>query len=324
MRIHVRAAGAIVWRRRGRKIEVLLVHRPTWNDWSIPKGKVKGVETLPECCVREIKEETGVDIVLGIPIDVQRYRLPGGKRKEVRYWLAQELSEAHLLRARPAIKRAPRSEVDKVIWCDVRTARKKLSTAADRTTLEKAVAAINAGAAEYVVKIWVRHARARKRASWAGEESDRPLTRSGQRRAAGVNAILSAYGVRDLVTSPWKRCAHTLRSYARSSRIVLRKCPALTETAYLHHPDAFANEIKTIMCTQDSLAACVHRPTLPAILDILGRYAKPAIRRRFPADDPWLKTAEVLVVHTLPSQSQPRIVAVERFRPADSCGQTGK
>ena len=77
----IRAAGALVWREKGKHLEVLLIHRPSYDDWSFPKGKVKERESLRTCAVREVAEETGVTITLGQPLPTTRYTVGGGRRK---------------------------------------------------------------------------------------------------------------------------------------------------------------------------------------------------------------------------------------------------
>ena len=62
------AAGVLPWRVNGRGLEVLLIHRPDYDDWSWPKGKLDDGETLPECAVREVREEIGLDVDLGLPL----------------------------------------------------------------------------------------------------------------------------------------------------------------------------------------------------------------------------------------------------------------
>lgn len=82
------AAGVLCWRRAASKpggLEVLLVHRPRYDDWSWPKGKVKGGEPLPRTAVRETAEETGLEVVLGRPLDDVHYRLPDKHGKHVAY-----------------------------------------------------------------------------------------------------------------------------------------------------------------------------------------------------------------------------------------------
>src|SRR5689334_16387231 len=80
----VLAAGAVVLR-KGR---VLLVHRPRYDDWSFPKGKLDPGETLPAAAVREVAEETGLDVRLGPPLTQQRYPT-GGRMKSVSYWIGR-------------------------------------------------------------------------------------------------------------------------------------------------------------------------------------------------------------------------------------------
>ena len=95
----VRAAGAVLWRERGGRLEVTLVHRPRYQDWSWPKGKVDPGECEPAAAVREVAEEVGVQVVLGVPLAPVGYRLPDGVNKVVRYWAARvatEIGRAHV------------------------------------------------------------------------------------------------------------------------------------------------------------------------------------------------------------------------------------
>ena len=85
----VYAAGAICWRQKSDEILVLVIHRTQRKDYSFPKGKVDPGELLPETCVREIAEETGLSISLGVPVGVTEYPLSHGKHKVVHYWSAK-------------------------------------------------------------------------------------------------------------------------------------------------------------------------------------------------------------------------------------------
>src|SRR5690606_39616844 len=86
----VLAAGTVVWRLDERKkLEVLLVHRPRYDDWSWPKGTQANGETLAACAVRETEEETGVPVILGQPLPKVSYKLGNGVRKEVHFWAAR-------------------------------------------------------------------------------------------------------------------------------------------------------------------------------------------------------------------------------------------
>ena len=121
----VRSAGALVWRfadparvaRPGEPIdpadiEVLMVHRPRYHDWSWPKGKAENGEPLLAAAVREVEEETGQIIPLGAPLTTQRYRLGGGQTTEVHYWVGTPLPADAAARAYvppPLARRAPKS-----------------------------------------------------------------------------------------------------------------------------------------------------------------------------------------------------------------------
>ena len=132
----VRAAGALVWRECRGRLEVLLVHRPRYDDWSFPKGKVERNESVRTCAVREVAEETGVRIALGQPLETVRYKMSDGRRKRVYYWAARELgADEPGARARAAVTPASAREIDGVAWVRVKKARKQLTHAMDRDLL---------------------------------------------------------------------------------------------------------------------------------------------------------------------------------------------
>jgi len=83
---HVRAAGGVVTRGTGEVFEVLLVHRPQYDDWTFPKGKVEEGESDEECALREVEEETGLRCVLGDELPPTFYADAKGRPKTVRYW----------------------------------------------------------------------------------------------------------------------------------------------------------------------------------------------------------------------------------------------
>ncbi|HEY5515323.1 MAG TPA: NUDIX hydrolase, partial [Pengzhenrongella sp.] len=129
----IEAAGALVWRMREEILEVLLVHRPRYQDWSWPKGKVDPGESLPAAAVREIGEETGLDVVLGIPLPRLRYLLSDGRTKRVHYWAAR-VAGAHdtpALLARTPIVEATLDEIDDIAWMSVEKAEQSLTRPAD-------------------------------------------------------------------------------------------------------------------------------------------------------------------------------------------------
>lgn len=125
----VRAAGGIVCRdiEDGTR-EVLLVHRPKYDDWTLPKGKVDPGERDEETALREVLEETGVECRLGVEAGTTRYRDSQDRDKVVHYWLMEpkEIPDEFV----------PNHEVDAVRWCSVDEARAALSYAHDRKLLK--------------------------------------------------------------------------------------------------------------------------------------------------------------------------------------------
>lgn len=155
----VRSAGALVWRftdparvaRAGEPIdpadiEVLMVHRPRYHDWSWPKGKAENGEPLLAAAVREVEEETGQIITLGAPLTTQRYRLGGGQTKEVHYWVGTPLpADAAAARLRAPAARAPRTEIDQTTWASPEAASDMLTRRGDRRLLADIVARASEG-----------------------------------------------------------------------------------------------------------------------------------------------------------------------------------
>ncbi|BBA99164.1 putative mutT-like protein [Actinacidiphila reveromycinica] len=118
----VRAAGTVLWRRaaHGAGVEVALIHRPRYDDWSLPKGKLKRGEDHAAAAVRETREETGVECVLGTPLPAAYY-WTAGRPKEVRYWAAEAPSAA----STPPF--SPNDEVDRIVWLPPEAARRRLT-----------------------------------------------------------------------------------------------------------------------------------------------------------------------------------------------------
>ena len=115
----VRAAGGVV----GRDLELLVIHRPKYDDWTLPKGKAERGESDEECAVREVEEETGLRCKLGDELPTIRYRDRKGRFKEVRYWAMQPLSGS---------LQEGNDEVDEVLWLPLDEALELLSYVHDR------------------------------------------------------------------------------------------------------------------------------------------------------------------------------------------------
>jgi 8-oxo-dGTP diphosphatase len=124
----VLAAGGVVWRRTADgdgEPEVLLVHRPKYDDWTLPKGKLEPGETGPAAALREVEEETGLHCRLGAELPGSTYEDHRGRPKEVRYWAMQPESGDF----------EPNHEVDEVRWLPVSRAAEVLSYPRDKVVV---------------------------------------------------------------------------------------------------------------------------------------------------------------------------------------------
>ncbi|HYH49780.1 MAG TPA: NUDIX hydrolase [Acidimicrobiia bacterium] len=127
---HVRAAGGVVWRRAGEDgaVHVLVVHRPRYDDWSLPKGKADPGESDADCARREVEEETGLTCRLGTELPSTSYRDNKGRPKTVRYWAMEPLTGEAAF--------TPNAEIDEIRWLPVVDAVKLLSYEHDRPVVQ--------------------------------------------------------------------------------------------------------------------------------------------------------------------------------------------
>lgn len=126
---HVRAGGGVVWRRDdGGPVQILVVHRPRYDDWSLPKGKCDEGESDADCALREVEEETGFTSRLGPELPSTRYRDNKGRPKTVRYWAMEPVSGDGRF--------TPNAEIDEIRWLLVPDALALLSYDHDRPVVE--------------------------------------------------------------------------------------------------------------------------------------------------------------------------------------------
>ena len=285
-------------------LEVLLVHRPRYGDWSWPKGKVEPGETVPECAVRETAEETGVLAVLGLPLATVEYPLPDQRLKRVSYWAARTV--------RSGPPTASASEVDQTGWVSLEQARERLTRPADLAPLDALLSAQAQGLLTTRPVLVLRHAAARPRDSWARADADRPLVASGRRQAVALASLLRCWRPDYVLSSPWLRCMETLAPYVAASGARVRTKGGLSEDGFRRDPTKAGKHLSRLLRKDSAALLCTHRPVLGAVLEVLRAVTDPQPAEQLPGAEPFLSPGEVLVAHTVSGASSPRIVAVER------------
>ncbi|MCH9817128.1 MAG: NUDIX hydrolase [Actinomycetia bacterium] len=288
----IQAAGVVMLRKHRGRDQVLLVHRPEHNDWSLPKGKLNAGESLVAAALRECYEETGVHAILGPPLGKQRYRVMG-RGKTVTYWAAKP---------GPSVKFKPNDEVDKIAWVDVASIGKTLSYRRDLRFIEQAAALPTT-----TPLIILRHAAAEKRADFSGVDKNRPLNGRGAQQAAALITLLAGYGIQRLDSSDAYRCVQTCEPYGESTGVRIHRDPALSESGYEESPKKTRKAMQRLMGKPRPTAVCSHRPVLPTLLAEVGQVpgADAAVWKRA------LRPAVAIVVHRTDRGRGP-IVATER------------
>jgi phosphohistidine phosphatase SixA/8-oxo-dGTP pyrophosphatase MutT (NUDIX family) len=260
----ITAAGGVVWRKRPGprpepRIEVLVVHRPSYDDWTFPKGKSDPGETAQETAVREIGEETGLRVRLGHPLQQISYPVSGGT-KQVSYWAARVVGpDADT----PFV---PNKEVDEIRWIGHREARDLLTFDHDVELLEAFFALRDRQAHRTRTLVVLRHAKAEPRADEV-DDLQRPLTSVGAARAKALVPLLAAYGIRRVVSSPAVRCAQTVEPYARSISTFLEIDDRLSEETSAMQ---VSRSVGALLDRKKPVVLCSHRPTLPWVMQALG------------------------------------------------------
>jgi len=276
------AAGVVALRRGAKKVKVLLVHRPKYDDWVLPKGHVEPGELIPEAACREFLEETGYQARLVAPICHMDYPVDkarsGVTMKRVHWFLGEHLPI-------PAVGVADPAEIDAVAWKRLDVAINMLSYDDERDVLAQSA---RVGLTKQL--LIVRHAKARDRQTWKKEDWRRPLAARGRRQAQRLTGLLAAYGVADLASSPSTRCLETLQPYAGLTKLPIELLDGLSEETASRNPVGVGQAMDALrgqlMASDRPLAVCGHRPVLPAMAAQLGI-----------ADGDDLKPGEVLVVH---------------------------
>ncbi|WP_346764540.1 NUDIX hydrolase [Rhodococcus sp. HNM0569] len=257
MKANIFAAGAVVWRRSPRdpeRVEIALIHRPKYDDWSFPKGKLDPGETAIVAAVREVGEETGFRVRLGRYLAAETYPVPGHRKlKRVQFW-AGELVDGEF---------APNSEVDELRWWTPHDAVDQLSYPMDRKVLRR----FGEASVDTSTILLVRHAKAGSRKRYKGDDADRPLETRGRAQADALVPQLEAFGARTVYSADRARCVQTVEPLATSLGTDIEIEPALSEEAYKADP-ARARERMLAIAAQGGVGVvCSQGGVIPDLVE---------------------------------------------------------
>lgn len=245
------AAGGVLWRQDGPDLLVALVHRPRYDDWTLPKGKAHAGEQLLLAAVREVGEETGAQVEVGRRLHPVRYPISSGT-KRVAHWTMRYLSGEH----------RPSDEVDRMCWLTVAEASKRLTYPVDRGVLADFATVPVTGQA----LLLVRHAKAGKRSAYHGEDRLRPLDKIGRRHAREAAATFATFAPQRVVAADRVRCQQTVAPLAALLDTEIQVLPEFSDEAYLQNPKRARTSLYDLAELPGSSVICSQGTTIPGLL----------------------------------------------------------
>ncbi len=255
----VYAAGAVLWRPGSSAnpgVEIAVIHRPRYDDWSLPKGKVDPGETAAVAAVREVFEETGQHSNLGRRLVTVSYPIDLGVKK-VYYWAARSTGGEF----------TPGKEVDELVWLPVADAMKKLDYAQDRKVLRQ----FAEQPADTQTVLVVRHGTAGSRSRYSGDDTKRPLDKRGRAQAEALVPQLLAFGPTDVYAADRVRCHQTVEPLAAELGVPIHNEPALTEEAYAKNPKRGRQRVLRIAAQGGTPVICSQGKVIP---DLVARWCE--------------------------------------------------
>jgi 8-oxo-dGTP pyrophosphatase MutT (NUDIX family) len=262
----VRAAGGVLWRpvADGAGIEAAVVHRPRYDDWSLPKGKPEDGEAPLETAVREVAEETGLTVVVGRRGVRTRYAVDDGTggdaTKLVDYWLMQCVGGEF----------AANAEVDDLRWLPPDAAAELCSYEHDRAVLAD-LARTDVPRAPTL--LLVRHGRAGDKTEWDGPDDLRPLDAKGRRQAQRLAEVLPHFGPTSVLSARRTRCEQTVAPLADRLAVPVLPLEPLGEEEFQRDPEAGLAAVEQLLAERSTpgvTVVCSQGGAIPSVLMALG------------------------------------------------------
>ncbi|WP_406036917.1 NUDIX hydrolase [Micromonospora sp. NBC_00898] len=256
----IRAAGGVAWRPGARGVEVCLVHRPRYGDWSLPKGKLESGEHPLLAAVREVAEETDARAVPQVRLPTVRYRSEG-RPKRVDYWSMRAVADGGF---------QPDTEVDEVRWLPADDAVRLVSYPHDAEVLA-AFAALPPVTGTVLV---VRHAHAGRRGTWSGPDTGRPLDATGWAQAQALAELVALVRPARLLSASARRCVQTLDPAAALLDLPIEVVGDFDEPKPGQQQDecalAAAAHLAALGAAGERVAVCSQGKVLPGALERLA------------------------------------------------------
>jgi len=286
----ISAAGAVVWRKhKDNFTEVAIIHRPKYDDWSFPKGKLEVGESLIACAHREVLEETNLQTEFGPHLGQVEYFTPDGLKK-VTYWSAKVIAEKPF---------RANTEVDQLKWIPITKVIEVLTNETDKEIFDKFVK-VKFNSKPFIL---LRHAKAITRDEWQGEDDDRPLSSSGQNQAMRLLSTYQVFNIDQIHSSDAVRCYDTVKSMAKGLDIKLEVSSKLSESTYKKDKEKAFDYVSELIKEDKSILICSHNPILPKMLNKLTK------KSEIEADEDKLSPADGWVIH----RSGKEIIQIDRL-----------
>lgn len=255
----VLAAGAVLWRRSDAgTVEYACIHRPHYDDWSLAKGKLDPNENLIMTAAREITEETGYQIQLQRLLGHVYYPIHD-RTKVVYYWLAKVTGGEFI----------SNNEVDEIRWLPIQDALELLTYEVDHAVLATADMAVQQNVTSRIVLI--RHARAKQRATWLGDDKKRPLDRKGLRQVELLTETLPPFHATTVSSTPIPRCTRTAEPLAAMIGVPLVEDPALESGCLKTNPTACIEHILAHRQVPGTHIVVAEGPVVKAVIEHLAQ-----------------------------------------------------
>jgi len=250
------AAGGVLWRHDGPDLLVAVAHRPKYDDWSLPKGKLQPGEHVLAAAAREVCEETGARVEVGRRLACVEYPVDSDALKTVHFWAMRHRGGEH----------TANDEVDSLRWLTIAEAAKLMTYPIDRGVL----ADFARLPADTRTLLLVRHARAGKRSEYDGDDRLRPLDKVGRRDARALAPLLALFGPRRVLSADRVRCEQTVAPLADCLGLAVTSAPLLSDEGYAADPPQALGSVRSLMHEPGTSVVCSQGSAIPALLDELG------------------------------------------------------